>query len=174
MGRSSKLSGGVPVGALNPSSSGAPAGEEPAAHLRPVLSATMSTSYSRRDYILRRILAAADATSILVAAALALGVPAGAMHLSDLPWVLLTLPAWTLIFRAYGLYERDVKRINHSGLDDVPAIFHSLVLGTLGMWVYFRFAPPLDKLALVQVVVFAATAFVITPGVRSGARKLAA
>ena len=43
-----------------------------------------------------------------------------------------------MLFRLYGLYERDVKRVNASALDDLPALFHAFVLGTLLLWVYLK------------------------------------
>ena len=32
-----------------------------------------------------------------------------------------------MLFRLYGLYERDVKRVSASALDDLPALFHAFV-----------------------------------------------
>ena len=49
-----------------------------------------------------------------------------------------TLPVWLVLFRLYGLYERDVKRVNASALDDLPALFHAFVIGTLLLWVYLK------------------------------------
>ena len=58
----------------------------------------------------------------------------GRPRVSRLAWGLLTLPAWILVFKAYGLYDRDGKRVSHSTVDDVPWLFHALVIGSLGLW----------------------------------------
>ncbi len=41
------------------------------------------------------------------------------------------LPVWIVLFKAYGLYDRDVKRIGHIALDEVPWLFHALLVGSL-------------------------------------------
>jgi len=56
-------------------------------------------------------------------------------------WGLVTIPGWILLFKAYGLYDRDAKRVSHSTVDDVPWLFHALLLGTLGLWLLYRYAP---------------------------------
>src|SRR5689334_16954398 len=64
------------------------------------------------DAALRRMLAIGDAGSVLLAlgAALALGgQPGRAKHLL---WGLFALPLMVLLFKSYGLYDRDVKRIS--------------------------------------------------------------
>src|SRR5207245_7385929 len=40
------------------------------------------------------------------------------------------------------LYERDAKRLSHSTLDDLPALFHALLLGGLLTWSYFLALSP--------------------------------
>lgn len=105
----------------------------------------VARSYGRRDWFLRRLLALSDvgwlAGAMLLATALAGGTPA---H----PWThfllfgLLTLPWWVVLFKMYGLYERDAKRLSHTTLDDLPSLFHALLLGCLLLWCYFVvFAP---------------------------------
>ena len=46
-----------------------------------------------------------------------------------------------MLFKAYGLYDRDMKRISHSTVDDVPWVFHALLVGSLLFWGYFRLGP---------------------------------
>jgi exopolysaccharide biosynthesis polyprenyl glycosylphosphotransferase len=105
----------------------------------------VARSYGRRDWFLRRLLALSDvgclAAAMLLATALAGGTPA---H----PWTqflligLLTLPWWVVLFKMYGLYERDAKRLSHTTLDDLPSLFHALLLGCLLLWCDFVvFAP---------------------------------
>ena len=47
------------------------------------------------------------------------------------------------LFKAYGLYDRDMKRISHTTIDDLPWLFHACVVGTprcCGR--YFKLRPP--------------------------------
>jgi exopolysaccharide biosynthesis polyprenyl glycosylphosphotransferase len=126
---------------------------------------------SGRGFVLRRMLLTADV--LAVSAALALSVwlfdPEG--RLGDTAWGLLLLPAWVLVFKVYGLYDRDEKRVSHSTVDDVPWVFHALLVGSLGMWLFFR-ATPLDTLVLAEGLAFFLLAFVGILLARSIAREL--
>ena len=51
---------------------------------------------------------------------------------------LAALPGLLVLFNAYGLYRRDGKRISHSTLDDVPWLFHALVVASLLLWLYYH------------------------------------
>jgi exopolysaccharide biosynthesis polyprenyl glycosylphosphotransferase len=127
-----------------------------------------------RDGVVRRLLAAADV--VAVAAALAavtpLAVGAATSGASRLGWGLVTLPAWIVVFKAYGLYDRDAKRVSHSTVDDIPWLFHALVIGSLGLWAFYRVAPT-SPLILRQGVVFFAVAFVFILLARGVARRIA-
>ena len=83
-----------------------------------------------RDFVLRRLLAAADAGGIVLALAISITFFGRGGALSGILWGLVTLPAWILIFKLYGLYDRDAKRVSHSTVDDLPWLFHALVIGT--------------------------------------------
>ncbi len=67
---------------------------------------------------------------------------------------LLTLPAWLVLIRAYGLYDRDQKRINTSTIDDIPGIFHTVFIGTVLLWGYFRLLP-VERFDLAELLTFA-------------------
>ena len=41
-----------------------------------------------------------------------------------------------VLFKLYGLYDRDVKRISYSTVDDLPWLFHATVIGSLILWLY--------------------------------------
>jgi exopolysaccharide biosynthesis polyprenyl glycosylphosphotransferase len=73
-------------------------------------------------------------------------------------WI--TLPAWVVLFKMYGLYERDAKRLSHSTLDDLPSLFHGLLLGCLLMWCWFVLVAP-AKLVFTAILVFAGLAVVL-------------
>ena len=83
----------------------------------------------------------ADVAGIVGALALSATYFAIGSVLSQLFWALVLLPFWILLFKVYGLYDRDAKRVSHSSVDDLPWIFHALLLGTLGMWLFFRYGP---------------------------------
>jgi exopolysaccharide biosynthesis polyprenyl glycosylphosphotransferase len=84
---------------------------------------------------------------------------------------LLTLPAWIVLFKLYGLYDRDSKRIGYSTVDDVPRLFHALVVGSLAFWLGVRAVAP-THLTLGESALFAGTAFVSVLVLRAAVRSL--
>ena len=66
------------------------------------------------------------------------------------------MPVWILILKLYGLYDRDLKRVSHSTVDDIPWLFHALITATLVSWAFFRFSPA-GKSDLQEVVTFFAS-----------------
>ena len=119
--------------------------------------------YGRRDYYLRRLLAISDAACLALAMVLAMSI---ASQAQDHPWGefllygLATLPGWVVLFKVYGLYERDAKRLSHSTLDDIPSLFHALLLGCLLMWCWFVVAAPF-KLTFATILVFGGLAMAL-------------
>jgi len=126
-----------------------------------------------RNAVLRRFLAAADGVGITLAllATYVAGRPFGAAP-TDVLWGLLTIPAWLVLFKLYGLYDRDSKRISHSTVDDIPWLFHALVLGSLALWFFYKLAPA-EKLILRQGAAFFLTSCVVVFLVRALARRVA-
>jgi exopolysaccharide biosynthesis polyprenyl glycosylphosphotransferase len=123
----------------------------------------VARSYRRRDWYLRRLLAVSDAACLTAALALALALVGGRPHHPWWEYVLYglaTLPAWVVLFKMYGLYERDAKRLSHSTLDDLPSLFHCLLLGCLLMWCWFVVAAP-AKLMFSAILTFGALAMVL-------------
>ena len=106
-----------------------------------------------RDFVLRRLLVLADIAGVVAALAVAMVFFSTGERLNGLFWGLVTLPLWILVFKAYGLYDRDSKRVSHSTVDDLPWIFHSLLIGSLAMWVVLRYGSG-EKLIFVQGLVF--------------------
>ena len=49
-----------------------------------------------------------------------------------------SFPLWLALFAVYGLYNRDIKRISHSTVDDIPWILHAVLVGCLLTWLYFN------------------------------------
>ncbi len=128
-----------------------------------------------RDFVLRRLLVTADLVGIVFALALAATFFGPGDVLPQLFWSLLLLPAWILLFKIYGLYDRDAKRVSHSTVDDLPWLFHSLVIGSLGLWLLLRYGPT-QKLIFMEALVFFSAAlggiFVARAGARAASRFL--
>ena len=110
--------------------------------------------YRDRDFALRRLLLAADFVGLFAALLVAFLI-AGLrrLPLEEALWLLPVLPAWAFLFRTYGLYRRPIRRFEPSHLDDISTLFHALVIGTLGLWLWFRLMPVV-KLNLEEVVIF--------------------
>jgi exopolysaccharide biosynthesis polyprenyl glycosylphosphotransferase len=124
--------------------------------------------YRPRDATVRRWLATADAIAILVSF-LAVLTPDTASW-RDAAWSLLALPAWTLLFKAYGLYEGDIKRFTGGALQDLPAVVHTTLVGSVLLWFYTE-ATPLPVANVGTLLTFAATAAVLMLGLRGAARR---
>src|SRR3954454_2596302 len=135
----------------------------------------VSARYPRRDFVVRRLLALVDVAA--VGAALTVAIRFGDQYnvvpsAERLMWLLPFLPVWLLLFKLYGLYDRDIKRISHTTVDDLPWIFHALVIGTLVMWVYYATIPSLpSKLSFRELAIFAPTAIVLLPVGRASVRR---
>lgn len=118
----------------------------------------VAVRHQPRDRALRRMLGVADALAIVVAL---LFVDVFVAHRNgprQAFWGLVALPGLLVLFNAYGLYRRDSRRISHSTLDDVPWLFHALVVGSLLLWLYYHATirggiPFVDLLALSCVMI---------------------
>jgi exopolysaccharide biosynthesis polyprenyl glycosylphosphotransferase len=94
----------------------------------------------RRGWLVRRMLLAADLFGLLVAMALAewlvnhhnsLGV-LGAR--AEVLGFVLSLPAWVVVAKLYGLYDHDEERTDHSTTDDFAGVFHMVTVCTFLFW----------------------------------------
>ena len=97
-----------------------------------------------RDGAIRRVLAASDILALALVQLAVLGVLGRAASTEQLLWAGLALPGWVVVFKAYGLYDRDIKRISHATIDDLPWVFHAMLVGSLLLLLYFRLAPARD------------------------------
>lgn len=110
-----------------------------------------------RDSTIRRSLALSDVIAVLIALTAAIVVAGRPAQGSRLLWGLAAIPLMVLLFKLYGLYDRDVKRISHSTADDLPRLFHAAIVGTLILWLYSKLTP-MHRLDLEEVVLFATLA----------------
>ncbi|HET6448473.1 MAG TPA: sugar transferase [Conexibacter sp.] len=125
--------------------------------------------YSSRDRGTRRALRLADASALLLALAVLV---AGSARVAVEPRTLALVPlvlAIVVIFRAYGLYAGDTKRISHTTLDELPALFHAFMLACPIVWVSARLTPAPD-LRFLDVLLLSLTGGALTIALRSVAR----
>ena len=121
-----------------------------------------------RDYVLRRLLLATDLTGVLLAMLISLALVSDRPTAVRITLILVpTLIVWALLFRSYGLYERQVRRTDVSILDDIGALFHAVVLGTLATWLYSKWTLGSDRLAMTELLAFAVMAIGLTSLLRS-------
>ena len=133
----------------------------------------LSSTWTRRDSAVRRLLALADILGLIVAIGLVSAVvPQAPNRVNLLLATIPTIPVWVLLFKLYGLYDRDLKRTNHTALDDVPWLFHALLVGTLLLWAYTKLIP-IHQLTLEECALFGPLAMVLIASFRAGARRLA-
>jgi exopolysaccharide biosynthesis polyprenyl glycosylphosphotransferase len=92
----------------------------------------------RRGWFVRRMLLAADLAALTVAFFVAVGVHrTGAQSLvRDVVLLIAMLPAWVVVAKLYGLYDRDEERADHSTADELAGVV-SLV--TAGSWFFVVF-----------------------------------
>jgi exopolysaccharide biosynthesis polyprenyl glycosylphosphotransferase len=131
-----------------------------------------------RGWLVRRMLLGADLVGLVAAMALAEWLVnrhngAGALDTrTEIAVFLATLPAWVLVAKLYGLYDRDEERTDHATTDEVSGVFHMVTVCTWLFWVgayVTRLAhPTAPKLAIFWA---AAVAFVSVG--RAAARSLA-
>ena len=123
-----------------------------------------------RGAILRRLLALSDWTSLVVGAAVSYLLVAGVKP-SSIAWSAAFGPAWVLVMKLQGLYDQDHRRIRHSTLDELPALFSATVIGTVVVGVLTRVTPaPYVKGTALGVL--AVTAFVVGASLRGVIREL--
>ena len=128
----------------------------------------VSTGAPVRDYRMRRMLLSADRLALV--GGISTWLLLDPHHASDhFLWGLATLPLWALLFTLYGLYGGGLHRVGYATVDDIPAIGHALLIGTVGLWLYFQVTPP-GKLVFSQLLVFALVAFTLALVLRNVAR----
>jgi exopolysaccharide biosynthesis polyprenyl glycosylphosphotransferase len=125
-----------------------------------------------RDFALRRALLVADVVGLWLALAFSLTIADDrSSPLLESLWILPTLAAWAVLFRAYGLYRRPIRRFEPTHLDDISSLFHALVIGTLGLWLFYKLMPP-SKLALEEILIFGLVALPLIATLRAALRMI--
>jgi exopolysaccharide biosynthesis polyprenyl glycosylphosphotransferase len=133
---------------------------------------------SRRGWLVRRALAMADVfglvTGFAITTILFAGDGAGPNVVGEWLEVLVfagSLPIWLVAANAYGLYNSDEERTDHSTADDLVGVFH---LVTVGSWLLFIATmstgladPPLQRQMSFWII-----AIVLVTTARAAARSL--
>jgi exopolysaccharide biosynthesis polyprenyl glycosylphosphotransferase len=122
--------------------------------------------HSLRDSEARRLLLAADLVALTIG--LAFGTLA-AGHPGEFLWGIVALPLWVVVFKAYGLYDRDTKRISHGTIDDLPWIFHAILVGSLLLIAFYKLTP-IGGIGLKDLAVIAVTSMILVVILRSACR----
>jgi len=122
-------------------SSAAPVLEAVDARTRELVERRRRGSVRRRGFVVRRALICADlvglVTAFFVSQALFGDGAGGRLGMSTETLVFAaTLPVWVAAAQAYGLYERDEERTDHSTAEELAGVFHLL---TVGSWLLFVF-----------------------------------
>lgn len=125
-------------------------------------------SLRRRGWFVRRALLAADMVGLCLAFALAQWLyaaqisNAGALsQAGELGAFAVSLPAWVIAAKLYGLYDKDDERTDHSTADDFIGIFHLVTVCTFFLYLASRetrwFNPEFGKLVLFWLLAVATT-----------------
>ena len=127
-----------------------------------------------RGWLVRRLLVSADVIALLSAFTLTqllFGAP-GPIQIHGWLVLVAVLPAWILMAKIYGLYDRDEERANHSTVDDVPGIFHLVTVGVWMIYVGGRLSGTADP-TLTRLVGFWVLAVLLAVLARAIARGIA-
>jgi len=131
----------------------------------------------RRGWLVRRMLLTADlvglVSALLLAEWLAPVNSADAYSpLLEIVAFLVTLPAWVVITKLYGLYDHDDERANHSTADDFGGVFH-MVTVCVGLVAVVAYLSDVAHPSTQKLVIFWAFAIAFVCVGRAGARTLA-
>jgi exopolysaccharide biosynthesis polyprenyl glycosylphosphotransferase len=131
----------------------------------------------RRGWLVRRMLLTADLIGLVSAFLLAewLAPVNSADAYSPLLEILafvVTLPAWVVITKLYGLYDHDDERANHSTADDFGGVFH-MVTVCVGLVTVVAYLSDVAHPSVQKLVIFWAFAIALVCVGRAGARTLA-
>jgi exopolysaccharide biosynthesis polyprenyl glycosylphosphotransferase len=149
------------------------AARRPLARAEQLLGSAISASYGRRDYVTRRLLLLADSAGVVVALTVMFNLSKSGRPLGYALLGFATIPVWLVLFKTYGLYDRDIKRISHSTVDDLPWLLHALLVGCLLLWVFYKVLP-VEQLHVFDILWFATVSGTTIVLLRVLARRQAA
>ncbi len=122
-----------------------------------------------RDWAVRRLLAAGDLLAVLLALLGAVLIAADRTQWQSFVWGLPAVPMMLFLFKLYGLYDRDAKRIVHTTTDDLPWLVHAALVGSLALWAYSSITP-LGDIGYGAVLLFGVVSVLLVAAVRATLR----
>jgi exopolysaccharide biosynthesis polyprenyl glycosylphosphotransferase len=132
----------------------------------------------RRGWLVRRMLLLADAVGLVAAFLLAESLVAAHQPAAgqldtvvELILFFVSLPAWIVTAKLYGLYDKDEERADHSTADEVGGVFHMITVGT---WLFFAlsYVMPVVHPDFPKLLVFWALAVVFVSCGRAAVRAV--
>jgi exopolysaccharide biosynthesis polyprenyl glycosylphosphotransferase len=143
--------------------------ESPDAEVLPIRSGREARE---RGSILRRLLALSDWAALVVGTSVSyLLVSSPPVHASSIAWSVGFGPAWILVMKLHGLYDQDHRRIRHSTLDELPALFSAVVIGSVVVGILARLTPA-PYISGTALSILAVTAFVVSASMRGLIRQI--
>lgn len=137
----------------------------------------LSASVHRRGWLVRRYLLCADLVGLLVAffaaEAVYVGSTSGRFDFGgEALLFLLSLPAWVVIARMYGLYSQDDRRTTHATVDETAGVFSMVTVCT---WLFFAitWVTGIAHPAVPKLLLFWTIAVLLVPLARALARVAA-
>lgn len=130
-----------------------------------------------RGWRVRRVLLSADIAGILLAYVITQAVmpngesPAGVGI--DSLILAATLPAWIVVAKLLGLYDRDDERVDHTTVKDAPGVVQFVTVGTWILYLVSGLTSPTDR-SLPHLVIFWIAAVLLISLLRSLARGVCA
>ncbi len=122
-----------------------------------------------RDWAVRRLLAAGDLLAVLLALLAIVAIEGDRTGWQSFLWCLPAVPMMLFLFKLYGLYDRDTKRIVHATTDDLPWLVHAALVGSLILWGYSHITP-LEDLDYGAVLLFGVVSILLVATVRGTLR----
>ena len=123
-----------------------------------------------RDVLLRRLLAFADAFAAMLGS-VSLALVTDEYPLGTAFWAATAVPAWLLLAKLHGLYDRDDRVLHHLTVDELPSIGAWAATGTIALVGLLAISPAgtpeLPAIGLLLAVVAVSGAIM-----RAGARSL--
>jgi exopolysaccharide biosynthesis polyprenyl glycosylphosphotransferase len=132
----------------------------------------VARGYAERDTAIRRTLAVADLVSVCVAVGVA--VATAGLPITRLPMYLPLALVFVVLFKCYGLYDRHIRRIASSTVDELPRVFHAVLVASLFAWALTQLVYGAQRLWAAPIVTLAATTFLLVPLMRRLGRRIAA
>lgn len=133
----------------------------------------------RRGWLVRRLLLVADLLGLTLAfltaqvlSATASWTAAATATNGELALFAAALPVWVVLAKLYGLYDNDEERTNHSTVDELVGVFHTV---TIGAWMFFVAVITTSAAVpnLAELISFWALGVAYVVFARAGARALA-